>query len=170
MHKPILNISEAQLAPWPDYLRPVGPAALRYGAHRLPIGERIGARQLGYCMIELAPGKRAFPYHNHRVNEEMFFILEGSGELRIGGRSYAIRAGDFIACPAGGTGSAHQIVNSGALPMRYLAVSTRFSPEVVEYPDSHKFAVLVESAPGGAPRDFLFNGRQHGAVGYWDDE
>ena len=39
---------------------------------------------LHYNLTAVPPGKRAFPFHNHRVNEEMFFILEGTGEVRIG--------------------------------------------------------------------------------------
>jgi uncharacterized cupin superfamily protein len=136
------------------------------------IGANIGARHLGYNITEVSPGKRAFPFHNHRVNEEMFFILEGSGEIRIGTQTYALRAGDIVACPPGGRETAHQIVNNGPVPLRYLAVSTRRTPEIVEYPDSDKFAVLGEFASGidALPQTFLFIGRAGNDVDYWDGE
>ena len=61
------------------------PPATRRSASRCrmaPVGPRIGAQLLGYNITAVPPGKRAFPLHNHHVNEEMFFILSGSGELR----------------------------------------------------------------------------------------
>jgi uncharacterized cupin superfamily protein len=135
------------------------------------IGTRIGARNLGYNITEVPPGKRAFPLHNHRVNEEMFFILEGSGEVRVGEQTYSIRVGDIIACPPGGRETAHQIINNGLVPLRYLAVSTKLRPDIVEYPDSGKFAVLGEPPDAnGQPQDFLFIGRAGNEVGYWDGE
>lgn len=32
------------------------------------------------------------------INEEMFFVLEGNGELRVGDATHPVRAGDIIAC------------------------------------------------------------------------
>lgn len=43
----------------------------------------------------------------------MFFVLQGTGEIRIGESTLPIRPGDVIACPAGGKETAHQIVNTG---------------------------------------------------------
>lgn len=54
----------------------------------------------------------------------MFLILEGEGELRFGDERYPIRKYDVIACPTGGPEVAHQIINTGATTMRYLALST----------------------------------------------
>jgi uncharacterized cupin superfamily protein len=62
----------------------------------------------------------------------MFVALQGSGEVRIGETVYPIRSGDLIACPPGGKETAHQIVNTGADELHYLAVSTKLSPEIAE--------------------------------------
>src|SRR5262249_18008286 len=105
----------------------------------------LGAEKLGYNLTRVPAGKRAFPFPNHRNNEEMFFILEGSGEVRIGDEVHPLKKGDVIACPPGDGARAHQIVNTGDQELTYLAVSTRLSPEVVDYPDSGKFGVMVES-------------------------
>jgi uncharacterized cupin superfamily protein len=145
----------------------------RFEAKLGPIGPRIGAQKLGYNLTVLLPGKRAFPFHSHRVNEEMFFILDGAGEVRIGAEVHPIRAGDVIACPAGGPETAHQIVNtSEAAELRYLAVSTKLSPEVADYPDSGKFGVLADFGPGpdGKPQTLRFMGRAGSVVDYWDGE
>ena len=146
----------------------------RFQARIGAIGSRIGAQKLGYNVTVLPPRKRAFPFHNHRVNEEMFFVLEGEGEVRIGGARHPIRRGDVIACPPGGPETAHQIVNtSGTAELRYLAVSTRLSPEVAEYPDSGKFGVLAEFPPDadGRPQTLRFIGRTQASLDdYWEGE
>ncbi len=71
----------------------------------------------------------------------MFLILEGEGELRFGQLRYPLRAMDVIACPPGGAEVAHQIINTGLGPLRYLAVSTLAPIELAEYPDSGKIGV-----------------------------
>jgi uncharacterized cupin superfamily protein len=73
----------------------------------------------------------------------MFFILSGQGEYRFGEETFPIKAGDVLAAPAGKT--AHQIVNTGAQELRYLGFSTIGSVDVLEYPDSKKFAVARAS-------------------------
>lgn len=150
-----------------DRLAPAGYAA-RFAA----IGDRLGSRMLGYSLIEIAPGCRASPFHNHRCNEEMFLILDGEGHVRIGAERHAIRAGDIIACPPGGPETAHQIENSSIGPLRYLAVSTMVEPDVVDYPDSGKFLVkgMLPAGDGETTERFRFIGRPASAVGYWDGE
>lgn len=172
MSRPILNIADVELQPRPAAFAPTGAAATRYDARVGAIGARLGAQKLGYNLTAVPPGKRAFPFHNHRVNEEMFFVLQGTGEVRIGADTYPIRAGDVIACPPGGPDRAHQIVNTGAEELRYLAVSTKLTPEIAEYPDSGKFGVLAEfpAGPDGKPQQFRFVGRPGGGIDYWEGE
>jgi uncharacterized cupin superfamily protein len=161
---PILNLADVPLDAHP---RP-SPDAERYGGRFGRIGEKIGARQLGYNLTVLPPGKRAFPRHNHRVNEEMFLVLAGTGELRMGDDTYPLRAGDVVACPAGGRDTAHQIANTGADELRYLAVSTMRYPEICDYPDSAKFGVVLPPEHGEAM--FRHLGREGTGLDYWDGE
>lgn len=141
----------------------------RFGSRMGEIAGRIGARKLGYNLTEIAPGRRAFPRHSHRVNEEMFFVLSGEGELKFGNETHPIRSGDVIACPPGGPEVAHQIRNtSNSTTLRFLAVSTMEWPEIVECPDSGKFG--VRSGPGGEPDSIRFNGRLKDSLDYWDGE
>jgi uncharacterized cupin superfamily protein len=143
----------------------------RFEMRMFPIGAGVGARKLGYNVTELKPGKTAFPYHFHHVNEEMFLVLEGEGTLRGPGGSRPLRAGDLVCCPPGGDG-AHQIGNSGSTVLRYLAVSTMEDPELVEYPDSGKFGVVSGRPPGGRFTDAKFHAfaRKKDTVDYWDGE
>jgi uncharacterized cupin superfamily protein len=172
MPKPIINVADVTLDPTSPMFAPTGSTAERFDAKHGVIGQRIGAQKLGYNITVVPPGKRAWPFHNHRVNEEMFFVLQGNGEIRIGEATYPIRTGDIIACPAGGKETAHQIINTGTEELRYLAVSTQSSPEVAEYPDSGKFAVSAErdTLPDGKPQRLVFVGRESQSLKYWDGE
>jgi len=162
--KSILNLSEIPLTDHghaPDFAAKLGQ-----------FGPLIGLQQLGCRLVILPPGKKAWPYHAHHVNEELFIILGGTGTLRLGGAEHPVKAGDVIACPAGGPETAHQLVNTGDAELRYLAISTMMSPEVCEYPDSGKFTVISGSAPGGdkSKRRTWYVGRAENSLDYWDGE
>jgi uncharacterized cupin superfamily protein len=125
------------------------------------------ASKLGLSVDTVAPGKRSCPYHFHYAQEEAFVILEGAGTLRVAGEMLALQAGDVAFIPAGPE-YPHQIINTSDAPLKYLSISTRESPEVVEYPDSGKYLA-------SAPRDGNAYGfaRMHRAgddLDYWDGE
>lgn len=172
MTKPVINISDVTLEPRPAAFSPPEATAERFDAKIGFISPLIGGKQLGYNLTAVPPGKRAFPLHNHHVNEEMFFILEGSGELKIGVDTYPVRPGDVIACPAGGKELAHQITNTGDIELKYLAVSTKLYPEICDYPDSGKFGIMAEYPPDaeGKPQRFVFVGREADSRDYWEGE
>ena len=115
-----------------------------YTSKRAFVGEKIGAKKLGYNLTVLPPGKAQCPFHSHRNEEELFLILEGEGELRYGAERHKLKRHDVIACPVGGPETAHQIINTGAADLRYLSLSTLKDIEVCEYPDSGKIGLFVE--------------------------
>jgi len=167
----IVNLADLDVQPVSPARAPKGVNAANYDRRSAEIASRIGARKLGYNLTVLAPGKRRCPYHSHRVEEEMFFVLEGCGELRYGDARHPIHAGDIIACPPGGPEAAHQIINTGDVEMRYLAVSTMESPDICEYPDSGKYLVFAagDRAEGHAGT-FRVIGRDSESLDYWDGE
>ncbi len=164
--KPILNIADLTYTDW-------GRGAT-FAAKIGAIGMKIGAQKLGYNVTVVPPGKRAFPRHSHRANEEMFFILDGSGELRVGSETHPLRGGDVIACPPGGPETAHQIVNTSDAELRYLSVSTMISPEIAEYPDSGKVGMFHYLPPdaNGAPQRmrYVIENQQTDMDDYWKGE
>jgi uncharacterized cupin superfamily protein len=173
MPKPILNIADVEF-------REVGHGTNVPGAENPPekfsaqigdIGRRIGAQKIGCNLTVVPPGKRAWPFHNHRVNEEMFVVLEGEGEVRIGKETFPIRQGDVIAQPPGGTDTAHQIVNTSKAELKYLALSTMMMPEICDYPDSGKFAAMtMQPGPDGKPRFWRHVARAGNSLNYFDGE
>jgi len=116
----------------------------RFGGLRKRLAAGSGSKEIGCSWFELPPGRQNFPRHYHFGNEEAFFILSGTGTLRIGEEAIPIGAGDYIACPPG-EASAHAILNTGTEPLSYLGISTAHGTDVVVYADSHKY-----SAVGGA--------------------
>jgi uncharacterized cupin superfamily protein len=176
MTRPIFNIADL------SEFREVGHKGQAIGATRPDqsyearlgaISAKIGAQKLGYNLTIVPPGKRAFPRHSHRVNEEMFFILEGEGELSVGAERHAVKRGDVIACPPGGPETAHQLRNTSAsAELKYLAISTKLSPELVDYPDSNKTGVYAEFPPGpdGKPQGARFLTRTGASLDYWEGE
>ena len=133
-----------------------------FASDSVRIGRLLGAKDLGYSYDVVPPGKRSCPFHSHRGEEEMFFIVKGSGTLRYGSETRKIRAGDVICCPTGGPETAHQIINDSDADLAYLSVSTMMPVEVCEYPDSKKIG-----AYGGELRHMT---HVDSDVDYWVDE
>ena len=134
----------------------------KFESNSVRIGPLLGAKDLGYSYDVVPPGKCSFPFHSHRGEEEMFFIVKGVGTLRYGDETRKIRAGDIICCPTGGPETAHQIVNDSDADLAYLSVSTMMPAEVCEYPDSKKIG-----AYGGSLRHMT---RIEHDLDYWTDE
>lgn len=106
-----------------------------------PAMEAAG-RQLGANLTRVPPRMAAVPFHAHRREDEIFYVLSGRGVLRYGDELLPLRAGDCISCP-GGNGIAHQIANPHDEDLVYLAIGPNDPDEVCTYPDSGK--VLVRS-------------------------
>ncbi|MEO7467269.1 MAG: cupin domain-containing protein, partial [Sphingobium limneticum] len=71
-----------------------------YEAHMASFAAPLGAKMLGGRLVVVPPGKRAWPYHGHHANEEIFVILSGTGCLRYAGDEHALRPDDVVLCPA----------------------------------------------------------------------
>ncbi len=166
MTKPIVNIHEAESME----MAPEGGSS-RFGASIAPIGEVIGSQRLGAMYVSVAPGKRAFPFHNHLGIEELFVILSGTGTYRFGAKDHPVKAGDVCAAPRGGPETAHQLINTGDAPLTYLGISDQTDPDIVEYPDSGKFSA-IGIHPGKTFWDAHFKhiGRHEDGLDYWDGE
>lgn len=159
--KPIVNLDEIAL----DHQA----HGDRFEARGESIGPLIGARLLGYSLTVVPPGKRAWPKHNHHVNEEAFVILDGTGSYRLGDVEYPVRAGDVIAAPPGDRATGHQLVNTGDRDLRYLSFSTMIPHDIVEYPDSGKVSIRAAPTADAAPT-FRYRGLLDSPRDYWDGE
>ena len=88
-------MAEAGIAHWDDCPRrraDWGPMAAEW----IDLGVGAGATRSGLRRVRIDPGRRATPAHAHAVEEELVYVLGGSGLSWEGGEIYEIAAGDFI--------------------------------------------------------------------------
>ena len=128
------------------------------------LGAQAGAERLGATLYELPPGAASFPLHAHHANEEMIIILSGRPMLRTLEGERELATGEVVACPVGRAG-AHRLDNRSGEPVRVLIVSTKITPDAVEYPDSGKLGVV-----GADPRELRLMLRADATADYYEGE
>lgn len=64
----------------------------------------------------LPPGAATAP-HYHPATEEIYYILEGTGQMTIAGQLCAVGPGDAIAIPPG---AVHTITATGSVTLKFL--------------------------------------------------
>ncbi len=109
------------------------------GARRLV---RAPAGSLGASIWDLQPGASQFVYHFHYGTEELLVVLRGRPTVRMHDSDRELSEGDVVPFPRGPEGG-HQIRNDGDAPARVLIVAANADPDVAEYPETGKLAVVV---------------------------
>lgn len=138
-----------------------------YDGRGARLARGTAALKLGASIDILQPGKRGCPYHLHHAQEEMFIVLEGHGTMRVAGEMLAVKAGDVVFVPPG-PDYPHQMINTSDAPLKYLSISTKDVPEVVEYPDSGK--VLASARVAGDDFGFARMTHRDTDLDYWHGE
>jgi uncharacterized cupin superfamily protein len=116
------------------------------------LGRAAGSAEAGLNHVTLPAGRDGAPPHCHSLEEELFYVLAGSGELRLGGERHSLRPGDVVARPPS-TGVPHSLV-AGDEGMTYLAYGTREPGDSVYYPETGKvrlrgLGVTLDVPPAG---------------------
>ena len=129
----------------------VPPDRTAHGAYeydkRLIVPRR--GNQCTVALMEVPPGKSAYPYHYHAAVTEVFFVLEGSGRLRTPEGIVTVDPGDVAVFPPGPAG-AHQLTNaSDTQVLRYVDFDTTAPADAPFYPDSGKVSVIVDGMTTG---------------------
>lgn len=88
-------------------------------------GDATGLTTLGINIFEIAPGDKSTDFHVHTCEDEAVFVLSGLGMARTGADTHAIHLGDFLGYPKGGP--AHEILNTGDMPLRLLVIGQRLA-------------------------------------------
>lgn len=78
----------------------------------------IQATNFAMGNVTLEPDGGQVPWHNQE-QEEIYFIVEGEGEMCLGDERRAIKAGQAAYIPPG---VFHQLTNTGSTPMRMIYV------------------------------------------------
>ncbi len=76
----------------------------------------IQASNFAMGLVVLDPGGGQVPWHNQE-QEEIYFILEGEGEMCLGEERSEISAGQAVYIPSG---VYHQLTNTGDHPMKMI--------------------------------------------------
>jgi uncharacterized cupin superfamily protein len=98
------------------------------------LGASAGATRAGLNHVTLGRGAHGAPHHCHALEEELFYVLDGSGTLRLGERDeHPLRIGD-VACRPPSTAVAHSII-AGNGGITYLVYGTRAPGDSVYYPE-----------------------------------
>jgi len=106
---------------------------------RTDLGRAGGSRISGLAHIAIAPGAEGSPPHCHSAEEEVFYVLDGDGELLLGDQAFPVRAGSVVARPPA-TGVAHTF-RAGDGGLTLLAFGQRKPEDAVYYPRSRKVAL-----------------------------
>jgi mannose-6-phosphate isomerase-like protein (cupin superfamily) len=110
------------------------------------IMDRRDANTSEAFLVILEPGE-APPPHVHKDTEQVFYVLRGAGELRIGSaedRRFPVSPGDLVRIPPG---TIHRVRCEGAEPLVYLSVDCFLNGRPQNEPtwDSHLRVVCREN-------------------------
>jgi uncharacterized cupin superfamily protein len=114
----------------------------RHGLRSEPVVRTAGGELLGGTLYELAPGHEGVPLHIHHGMEELAIVIFGRPTLRTLEGESELAPGDVVAFPRGRRGG-HTLANRTDEPARYLMVSNKVMPEVVEYPEDGTIRALT---------------------------
>lgn len=101
------------------------------GATWTALGRAAGTRTVGLNRIQIDPARRSTPAHVHHGEEEIFFVLGGSGLSWQDGETFAVEEGDCVVHRAGA--EAHTLI-AGLDGLDVLAFSTRAPAPVTFLP------------------------------------
>lgn len=86
--------------------------------------------------VVIPAGKPNFPYHAHAAMWEFYWVLSGSGVLRLESGEKPIRTGDFFMCDPG---EAHQLKARAEQDLEHIVISDNVMEDLIHYQDSGKW-------------------------------
>ena len=82
--------------------------------------ETTGSRLVDFRISTYQPMSHAEP-HRHKVQEQIYHLIEGEGLIELGGEKSVVRPGDFIFIPPG---VEHGIYSTGCKDLTFFVVTT----------------------------------------------
>ena len=89
------------------------------------MAETAGSQHIDYRISMYQP-MAYVKLHRHKVQEQVYHVLEGEGLMQIDGNDRVVRNGDYIFLPPGVD---HSISNTGLTDLIFLAVTSPVSDE-----------------------------------------
>ena len=118
---------------------------------RQRLGAAAGAARAGMSRYRMAAGERAMPVHVHADEEEIFYVLGGSGLSWQDGRTYAVSADDCLVHR--GNAEAHTIIG-GADGLDVLAFSSGSDTGMTWLPRAGAWWMGPHWLPSDGPNPF----------------
>ena len=97
------------------------------------LGSAAGTKTVGVTRIQVDPGKWSTPFHRQTGEEEIFYVLAGSGVCLLEGGAFEVRAGD---CIVHRVFQAHTL-RAGDDGLDVLAFGERGETEAAHLPRAH---------------------------------
>lgn len=63
--------------------------------------------------------KKSFPPHKHDDCEEIYYFLEGEGEMKVAGQRFNVKTGDCVVVEEG---EPHALKNTSFINLRFIAI------------------------------------------------
>ena len=82
--------------------------------------ENVGSRRVDYRISTYQP-MAYVERHAHKVQEQIYHLLEGEGSMEIDGKTTIVRRHDVIFIPPG---VSHSITNHGLTDLTFIVVTT----------------------------------------------
>ena len=114
--KAVASIRNIVETPWQQYPGHFGGALSK----ALVRPETAGSRLVDYRISTYQP-MAYVETHTHKVQEQIYHVLEGEGSMEIEGKRRIVRKHDVIFLPPG---VAHSIVNNGLTDLTFIVVTT----------------------------------------------
>jgi len=87
--------------------------------------DSVGSRLLDHRISTYQP-KAYVDSHTHRVQEQVYHVLDGEGVIYLDGRAQVIRRHDVVFIPPG---VEHALHNTGLTPLTFLVITTPVSDD-----------------------------------------
>ena len=114
----IRNIVEV---PWEELPGHHGGALSKLLVHP----ETTGSRHVDHRISTYQPRAYVAP-HRHRVQEQVYHVLEGEGLMELGDKRQVVRKHDVIFIPPG---IEHALYNTGLVPLTFIVVTAPASDD-----------------------------------------
>lgn len=114
----IRNIAEV---PWEELPGHHGGALSKLLVHP----ETTGSRHVDHRISTYQPRAYVAP-HKHKVQEQVYHVLEGEGLMELGDKRQVVRKHDVIFIPPG---IEHALYNTGLVPLTFIVVTTPVSDD-----------------------------------------
>jgi uncharacterized cupin superfamily protein len=105
-------------------------------------GTGQGGHPFDVGILKVPPKCKPWPIHSHSSQWEFYCVISGKGKMRLKSGLVEISAGDYAVCKPG---EAHQIINDSNKDLVIQIIADNPVSDIIEYPDSGKWAIKPES-------------------------